>query len=442
MNPTNSTSRVGALRGLAKRLPPGTVPVGGGVCALALASYVYLAIAGRTLSVDGMAGLSVLWSLAFSLGTGLFLPLEQELTRVVAARRARGEGARPAALRGSLISASLLAACLVALAAFSQPLADLLFRGNRSLVWALAATLLGLSVVHISRGLLAGSGRFRAYGGQLAVDSALRVVLALGLSLAGSTSPLLFGLLLSFAPLVSVAVGVASVARSAQPGPPAGPGELRKGLAPLTVSTLLGQVLPNAPVVLAELVTDKGSALTGALLSAMIIIRLPIFAITSVQPSVLNVLARSYTLGRRDAFQRQLGRTVAGAAVLGLGGTVVSGVLGPWLAQVLFHATPLLSGLDFAIFGFGTAGLLIALILSQGQLAMNRQMAQGTAWAIGAGVFTVLALMPEAVITRLETSYTVGCWTVALVLAVTTVYRLRHWSATIARTADPAPVPA
>lgn len=442
MIPTNSARLPAALRSLVQRLPAGTVPVGGGVCALALASYVYLAIAGRTLSVDGMAGLSVLWSLAFSLGTGLFLPLEQELTRVVAARRARGEGARPVALRGMAISATLLAVCLVGLGTFIQPLADLLFRGDRSLVWALGAALLGLSVVHISRGLLAGSGRFRSYGSQLAVDSILRVVLALGLSMAGSTSPLLFGLLLSLAPLASVALGLAGVVRAAQPGPPATSGELRKGLAPLTLSTLLGQVLPNAPVVLAELATDKGSALTGALLSAMIIIRLPIFAITSVQPSVLNVLARSYTLGRRDAFQRQLAGTAAGAAVLGLAGTLVSGLLGPWLATVLFHATPLLSGIDFAIFGFGTAGLLIALVLSQGQLAMNRQMAQGAAWALGAAVFVVLAVMPETVIARLETSYAVGCWTVALALAGSLVHRLRRWVPQPVPAVDPAPVPA
>lgn len=437
MNPPDSTSRLSALRGAVKRLPAGTVPVGGGVCALALASYVYLAIAGRTLSVDGLAGLSVLWSLAFSVGTGLFLPLEQELTRVVTARRTRGEGARPVALRAACISAALLVVCLIILAVFAHPLARLLFRGNVQLVWALGAAFGGLSVVHVSRGLLAGTGRFRGYGTELGVDSALRVVLALALSFTGSTSPLLFGLLLSLAPLVSFVAVIPGVMASASPGPAASPDELRRGLAPLTLSTLLGQVLPNAPVVLAELVTAKGSALTGALLSAMIIIRLPIFAVTSVQPSVLNVLSRSYTLGRRDAFQRQLIRSAAGALVLGIGGVLVSGVLGPWLAQVLFHAPRLLSGTDFTVFALGTAGLLLALIISQGQLAMNRQLSQGAAWALGAAVFTGLALLHGPVVSRLEASYAGGCWTVAVALTAIMAYRLRRWPATV-----PAAVPA
>ena len=421
-----SDSRAAALRAVVRRLPPGTIPVGGGVCALALASYVYLAIAGRTLSVDGLAGLSVLWSLAFSVGTGLFLPLEQELTRVVAARRARGEGARPVALRGVRISASLLLLCLLGLGLFAGPLARHLFRGDRSLVWGLAAALAGLSVVHITRGILAGSGHFRAYGAQLAVDSALRVVLALALSLAGSTSPLAFALLLSLAPLASVAVGILITTRAAQPGPPAGAAELRKGLAPLTLSTLLGQVLPNAPVVLAELMTDKGSPLTAALLSAMIIVRLPIFAAVSVQPSVLSVLSRAYALGNRAAFRRQLLGAAAGAILLGLAGLLLSGVLGPWLATTLFHTPRALGDGDFAVLSFATAGLLLALILSQGQLAMNRQRAQGTAWALGAAVFLGLALLPGSVMARLEASYTGGCWTVAVVLGVGIARHLRR----------------
>lgn len=431
-------SRAAALRTALRRIPPGTVPVGGGVCALALASYVYLAIAGRTLSVDAMAGLSVLWSLAFSVGTGLFLPLEQELTRVVAARRARGDGVRPLALRGAKISASLLLLCLACLGLFAGPLARQLFRGDRSLVWALGAALAGLSVVHISRGLLAGSGHFRAYGAQLGVDSALRVVLALALSLAGITSPLPFALLLSLAPLVSVAAGIATTVRTAQPGPPAGPMELRKGLAPLTLSTLLGQVLPNAPVVLAELMTaaslkGAGSPLTAALLSAMIIIRLPIFAVASVQPSVLSVLSRAYALGNRAAFRRQLLGATAGAVLLGAAGLLLSGVLGAWLAATLFHTPRALADRDFAVLALGTAGLLLALILSQGQLAMNRQTAQGIAWALGAAVFVGLALLPGSVMERLEASYSGGCWTVTLLLGVGIARHLRrHPAGTVA----------
>lgn len=432
---TAADSRASALRTVLRtalrRLPPGTIPVGGGVCALALASYVYLAIAGRTLSVDAMAGLSVLWSLAFSVGTGLFLPLEQELTRVVAARRARGEGVGPLALRGVRISMSLLLLCLAGLGLFAGPLARQLFRGDRSLVWALGAALAGLSVVHISRGLLAGSGHFRAYGAQLGIDSVLRVVLALALSLAGVTAPLPFALLLSLAPLISVAAGIATTARTAQPGPAAGPTELRKGLAPLTFSTLLGQVLPNAPVVLAELMTgasmkSAGSALTAALLSAMIIVRLPIFAAVSVQPSVLSVLSRAYALGNRAAFRRQLLGATAGALLLGAAGLLLSGVLGPWLATTLFHTPRALGNGDFAVLSLATAGLLLALILSQGQLAMNRQRAQGTAWALGAAVFLGLALLPGSVMARLEASYSGGCWTVALVLGLGIARHLRR----------------
>ena len=51
-----------------------------------------------------MAALSVLWSIVFLLGLGVFLPVEQELIRLVAARTALGEGISPVVRRACLLS--------------------------------------------------------------------------------------------------------------------------------------------------------------------------------------------------------------------------------------------------------------------------------------------------------------------------------------------------
>ena len=68
-------------------LPSGTLPVGAGLVVLGIGSYAQLALAGHGLSTTGMAAMSVLWSIVFWLGLGLFFPVEQELIRLVAARR-------------------------------------------------------------------------------------------------------------------------------------------------------------------------------------------------------------------------------------------------------------------------------------------------------------------------------------------------------------------
>ena len=67
-------------------LPTGTLQVGAGLMVFGGAAYVQLAVAGHSLSTRGMAAMSVLWSVVFLLGLGLFFPVEQELIRHVADR--------------------------------------------------------------------------------------------------------------------------------------------------------------------------------------------------------------------------------------------------------------------------------------------------------------------------------------------------------------------
>ncbi|HEV3287833.1 MAG TPA: hypothetical protein VG123_02450, partial [Streptosporangiaceae bacterium] len=71
--------RAGLPRRALDMLPPGTLTVGAGLLVLGAGYYVHLAIAGHSLPATGMAALSVLWSIVFLLGLGVFLPIEQEL---------------------------------------------------------------------------------------------------------------------------------------------------------------------------------------------------------------------------------------------------------------------------------------------------------------------------------------------------------------------------
>ena len=78
-----------------RSMPPAVEMIGAqlfnGVCA-----YVFLGITTRQLGDVEFAPLSVAWSAFFLIGTGCFLPLEQQLSRNLAARHA-AHGAAPSA---------------------------------------------------------------------------------------------------------------------------------------------------------------------------------------------------------------------------------------------------------------------------------------------------------------------------------------------------------
>ena len=118
-------------------LPPGTLTVGSGLLVLGLGYCAHLAVAGHSLPASGMAALSVLWSIVFLLGLGVFLPIEQELIRHVAARAAVGEGIGPTVRRACALAGVVLAVILVPLAAAAGPVADRLFGGDTAMVTVL-----------------------------------------------------------------------------------------------------------------------------------------------------------------------------------------------------------------------------------------------------------------------------------------------------------------
>jgi SAM-dependent methyltransferase len=188
----------------------------------AAGAYGHLALAGRALDTTGMAGLSVVWAVAFSVGIGLFFPLEQELTRTVAARVAAGTPTGPLARRGTAVAAGLLAATLLLLAAAHRPLTRLALDGNAALLWPLAGALTALAATHTLRGLLAGHARFPAYATQLTLDGLLRLTSATALLLTHTHSPTTFTFLLTTSPLLACLLTLPGAFPSPKPASPRG----------------------------------------------------------------------------------------------------------------------------------------------------------------------------------------------------------------------------
>lgn len=407
MNPISRALRV---------LPPGTAVVGAGMVVLGAASYVHLAGAGHALGSDGMDHVSLLWTVVMSLGLGVFFPVEQELTRIVAARSARGEGIGPVVRSAVLATGGGLAVLLAVLAGCGSLVADRLFDGSSAMVLAMGAAFAGMAFCYVLRGVLAGMGRFGAYGLNLAIDGGVRIALAVGLAVGGVHSPLAFGLVLAVAPAVAAAVSLPSLRGTARPGPAMGPREFAGGLGLLVCSSLLAQAVVNLAVISTKLLEPGESDLVVALLAALVLARVPLFVFGSLQASLLSGLAGAAAVGDHRGFRRLLTRTSAVVCLLGVAGGVSAVALGPWIIRVFFNAPDVLGPLDFVWLSAGTVCYMLAMVFGQAAMTLGRHRLQLAAWALGTAVLVGVTLVPGAIRVRVEVAYAAGSLAVVIAL--------------------------
>ncbi len=120
--------------------------VAAGLAVYGLATYGFLAAAGRGLAASDFTPLSVMWTLLNAVGIGLFVPFEQEMARRTAVARISHESNVPA-LRHSVAGASgVVAVVAVVGLLLAHVLAARLFAGRTALVGLLVAAMAGMAV--------------------------------------------------------------------------------------------------------------------------------------------------------------------------------------------------------------------------------------------------------------------------------------------------------
>lgn len=413
-----ATAKRSPLARIAGTLPPGTLLVITGTVVLGAASYIHLMAAGHSLDTDGMAALSVLWTILMSVGIGLFFPVEQELTRIVAAHRVAGTGVSGILRQIAGLTLGMIVLLGAGLAWATPLLADTFFYGHTEMVGALGLAFAAMGISNICRGVLAGLGRFGPFGWQLGIDGVLRIGLAVGFALAGVRSPLAFALILTAAPLAAALLTSLPVFRGLGKGPVDRWSGVLGGLGPLILSTLLSQVVVNAAVVSTKLLAPEDGALVAGLLNAIVLARVPLFVFGSLQASLLSGLSTAAAAGDRAGFSRLLGRTSLVVTVLGLAGGIPATLLGPWLIEVLFKAE---AGLGHAVFFWISAGTLcymLAMVLGQALLVLHKHRLQLLGWAVATLVLIGATLLPGEVSTRVCVAYTLAAFTAVLGMAV------------------------
>ncbi len=412
-------------------LPEGTLTVGGGLVTAGIAAYGFIVISARALGTEETAGLSGLWALIFILGPGFFLPLEQEVARALADRRARGLGGGPLVRRAVALGAIVAAVLAIGAIAAAPFLLDHLLEGEVMLLVGLVLGIFAFYAQHLTRGTLSGNSRFGAYGLLLGSEGILRllgcVVLAvIGVSFAGP-----YGLVLGLAPAAATLVALWGQHGLVTPGPEAPWSELSTHLGWLLAGSVLAQTLAYAAIVAVNLLAGPGETdRAGQFFTASLLTRVPILLFQAVQAALLPKLAGLAGAGKHTEFKaglRQLLLLVVAVTVLGVG---ASYAIGPWAVGVLFgeEFSATLDRQDLALLALGSCLFIAAMTLAQALIALVRHSRAAFGWMAGVVTFVVVTALVDPLFLRAELGFVAGAAVAVAVMGSFVIARLRTYA--------------
>jgi O-antigen/teichoic acid export membrane protein len=408
-------------------LPPGTASIGVSLVVAGATSYGFLVISARALGSAEYAPLSALWALVILVGPGMFLPLEQEVTRALAARRVLGVGGRPLVRRATILGVGLLGLLVLTTPLTGPLLTDHLFDGNSALTLGLVLALSGFCAAHLTKGVLSGAGRFRGYARYTGVESAARFGLCAVLALIGVTSAGPYGLMVGIAPAIGVAAALFGEKELLLPGPPAPWSEIWPALGALLAGSLLSFGLVNVgPLSVKLLATDAEADQAGRFLVALVVARIPLFLFQAVQAALLPRLSELATEGDLEGLRRGLGRLLAWLSGLGVIGAVGAAAVGPTAVRILFGDEYRIGARTMAMLAASSGTYMVATAVAQANIALSAHVRTAWAWGVGVAVFAVLVLTAsDDLFLRVEVASVVGCGAALIAQLVVLAQRSR-----------------
>ncbi|MDA2955937.1 MAG: hypothetical protein O3A44_01110 [Actinomycetota bacterium] len=371
-------------------LPSGSFTIGSGLLVGGISIYVFFRLGQEALGQDGFKPIVSLWFVMFALVPGFFLPLEQEVSRSVAHRRALGDGVRPVVRKVAPVAAAITLLLVVAVALARTRLTNDLFEGSAVVTLALVIALVGYAPFHIARGICSGLGHFRIYSLMIALDGLFRVIACAVFLLAGLDRVGPYALMVAVVPLV-IAVGAFGSGRlRTSPGTPASWGELAPNLGWLLLGTLCSGALINAGPLTVDLL-GEGTApeVVTRFGNAVLLARIPLFLFQAVNAAMLPRLTQLVTLGNATEFRavlRRLFTLVGGVGVIGVVGAFIAG---PWVLDLVYDG-----GIDrrtITLLAFASAVYMLAQACAQSVLSMSGHVFVAVGWVTSFASFVATA---------------------------------------------------
>lgn len=383
-------------------------------------------ISARALGKEEYAPLSVLWAMVFLAGPGFFLPLEQEVSRALASRRARGEGAGPLLRRAAILGVGLVVLLVIGALVAHAPLLEHLFDNETLLLVAFLIGLCGYCAGHLARGGFSGSGRFRPYAVYIGAEGGLRMLACVVLAAVGVSTAGPYGLAVGIAPILAVAIALRGQHDLLPPGPDAPWDELSSALGWLLLGSVLAQGLVNAgPLAVKVLATDAQSDEAGRFLAGLVIARVPLFLFQAVQAALLPRLSALASAGRLDDFRVGLRRLLVVVGAVAVIGTTTAFAIGPFVVRTMFGAEFDLGRRSLGLLAAASGAYMVAIALAQGLIALSAHARMAMGWLLGVLVFVIVTAAGKDLFLRVELGLLAGCCMAALAQGTLMIESLR-----------------
>ena len=370
-------------------LPEGAVTIAVGLIIAGVATYAFFRVGASALGGDEeFAPIAAMWFAMFALAPGFFLPIEQELGRALAHRRALGEGGRPVVTKIAALTLVVSIVVVVGLAISSPWLTGSYFSGDWLMFAALIIGFLSYAPVHLSRGICSGQGRFTPFAVVVASDGVMKIVGTVALTAIGITAVGAYAFAIAVAPLFAVvAIGLRGSLRT-EPGPPAQWREITQNFGWLLLGTACAAVLLNAGPIAANILASENEADAVTRFSyGVLLARVPLFMFQAIQASLLPRLARLAAQRSFDEFRSGLRLLVIVVAGIGVAGTIFGALLGPWTLRLVYDAD--LGGRTLAMLALSSALYMMALAVSQAVLALEDHAYVALGWVISLITFVI-----------------------------------------------------
>jgi len=371
-------------------LPEGTISVGIGLLIAGVASYAFFKVGTWALGSDAaFAPVSALWFATFALAPGFFLPLEQELGRALAHRRALGQGGRPVVRKVATLGA-VLASIVGLVIIFASPvITRAYFDGDWVMVIALLVAFAAYAPAHIARGISSGNGRFHSYAVVMGADGVVRIALCVMLAVVGVKTAGPFGFAVALAPLPGVLYVWSRRQLRTEAGPDAEWNEVTPNLGWLLLGSVFAASLVNAGPVAVNLLADTSQAdLVTAFAYGVLLARVPLFLFQAVQAALLPRLSRLAARNELDEFRSGLKRLMMLVLAVGVVGVVGAFLLGPPVIERVYGAD--LSRQTLTMLALGSATYMLALAIAQAVIALKGHALVSMGWAVGMATFLVV----------------------------------------------------
>lgn len=375
-------------------IPEGTISIGIGLLVAGVTIYVFFKIGQQALGQEEFKPLVSLWFVMFAIAPGFFLPVEQELSRAIAHRRALGQGTTPVVKKVALLCTMIIVFLVLLILILSPLINDNLFEGHSIITVSLAIAIVTYGILYFTKGLSSGLGKFSSYGFIVGSDGAIRVIACAVLLITGVTQLPAYSLIIVVTPVIGVMIIVFTGQLRTDPGPPAEWSEITENLVWLLGGSIFAAALVNAGPITVDLLGDKSDAVRVTQFgNAVLLTRVPLFLFQAVQAALLPRLTRLAARGDLDEFKIGFRRLVALVIGVGAIGTVGAFLFGPFFLDLVYGG-----GIDrrtLTLLALASGIYMMALAIAQAVIALcgHRHVALG--W--------LLAFI----------SYTVSAWTVS-----------------------------